>query len=217
MALTPQKRAEFAQKGYTEEELALLDAHTETFRQKLAAAGIQFKDLDDNQPQGQPAPQPDQGQPQQQPAPAPAQNPAPQQAPQVQPDQGQQQPAQQPQPVTAGDDQPVTLGAIRQIVTEAVDARMAATTNELETLKGQVASFKGGADEYFATLWQDKGRGARANTPSHSDSTVVNGGTPVVASVKEAEKEEWTDKIGVLNHPFFNAGAARIAAGKNGQ
>lgn len=69
MALTDEKRREFAEKGYTPEEITALDTMTAGFRDKLKAAGVAFKDItdEDSAPAGETPPT---AQPETPPAPA---------------------------------------------------------------------------------------------------------------------------------------------------
>lgn len=63
MALTPEKKAALAEKGYSPEDIAGLEAKTDDFRQRLAAMGVSMKDIDDDtkvpEPDPDPAPSPE--------------------------------------------------------------------------------------------------------------------------------------------------------------
>lgn len=170
MALTPEKRAALAVKGYTPEELSALDAKTDEFRQRLAAMGISMKDVEEPAPTP-PAP----------PAPAPAPTPTPEAVPAV-----NTAPAA---PVAASAPAPFTLDDLRSVIREEVGA----ATKELSTKVATIeAEAKQTDDERFAAMWKE--RAANPGAPaSRSTETVVQGGSK--EAVAAGQGNAWVGNI----------------------
>lgn len=178
MALSPAGRQKFAEKGYTPEEIAALESHTEAFRKNLEKIGVQFKDLDDDSTPGAPAPVV---------APVVAQKddapPAPAPAP----------PAPAPTPGSPG----FTLDDVRQAVREELSGAM----KEINEVKASLKSFEGNADEYFASLWQSRA-GAPVIRPSQNPDTTVTGGQ----KAQQEDKHAWINNVPLFEHPIMKGG-----------
>lgn len=142
MALTPEKRIALAEKGYTLEEIAGLEAKTDEFRDRLAKMGVAMKDIDDA-PEKVPEPTPEPGPtPSPEPAPAPEPNPAP---------------------------QGFSLEDLRAVIREEVGAATKELGGKVAQIE---VGLKETDDERFARLWNDKQSRGGAPASKSPETTV---------------------------------------------